>query len=354
MECKCKQSIELELGKGIFIFSFSNEYVKGRVGDILSEIDINPLSDGDTLKCEVESAKSALTYILKSNTLTQVEIDDINLLFLKDGESFNFSSLSKTKPLKYWLNLIDSEDLIDVINSKSLTVYFQPILDLRDNTIFAYECLSRGVGKDGELIPPNILFSKAKKSDMLFNLDRLAREVSLKTSAVKNITANIFINFIPTSIYNPENCLQDTLKWARQLEFDFSKIIFEVVETEQVKDFNHLKSILEYYKAQGFRTALDDVGSGYSNLSALINLKPDFIKIDREVIQDIHKVELKQSIFKALVDIAKSNDILVLAEGVETREEFEFVKAKGVDLAQGYYFAKPSIEPVRKLNDSLV
>jgi len=157
------------------------------------------------------------------------------------------------------------------------------------------------------------------------------------------------INFIPTSIYDPEYCLNSTVKWANQLEFDPSQIVFEVVETEFVKDQKHLKKILEYYRSKGFQIALDDVGEGYSSLNMLIELKPDIIKIDRNIIDGIDKNELKQSVYRALFNLAKEHDITVLAEGVETKGELQTINSIGVDLVQGYYFAKPCAEPIRKI-----
>jgi EAL domain-containing protein (putative c-di-GMP-specific phosphodiesterase class I) len=178
----------------------------------------------------------------------------------------------------------------------------------------------------------------------------LCRETSLKTAATKKVKEKVFINFIPTSIYDPEFCLQSTEKWAKQLEFDPSQIVFEVVETELVKDQKHLKKILEFYRNKGYKIALDDVGEGYSSLNMLIELQPDIIKVDRNIIQDIDTNQLKQSVYRALYDLATEHHIKVLAEGVETRYELETVKSIGVDYVQGYYFAKPSSEPIRQID----
>jgi EAL domain-containing protein (putative c-di-GMP-specific phosphodiesterase class I) len=96
--------------------------------------------------------------------------------------------------------------------------------------------------------------------------------------------------------------------------------------------------------------ALDDVGSGYSSLNMIIQLHPDIIKVDREIVKNIDKNSSNQSVFAAIVKIAKDNDIVVLAEGIETKEEFSYLKENGATLVQGYYFAKPSPEPIRKIN----
>ncbi|MDK9717618.1 MAG: EAL domain-containing protein, partial [Trichlorobacter sp.] len=116
-----------------------------------------------------------------------------------------------------------------------------------------------------------------------------------------------------------------------------------------VEDLPHLRRILDFYREKGFRTALDDIGSGHTNLATLAALGADVIKVDMEIIRDVDHDPVKQSIFGALVGIAHENGIKVLAEGVETCEELAYVKQHGAQLAQGYLFAKPAAEPVRRV-----
>lgn len=348
MDCRCKESTVVDSGSGVFVFSFPDEYLKTNLQEALKHQNLNGEDMNGVLVVEVECAREDLEALVEAASLNSFEIENINVAFVKSKDDVNFSILAKTRSLKTWLSRFDSEDIAQIIEDKSLTTYFQPIIDVKNRSIYGYEALSRGVDSRGGIIPPNVIFEKARRSDYMFQLDRLAREISLKTAAVKNVGGFVFINFIPTSIYNPKNCLQNTLNWAKQLEMDFSKIVFEVVETEKVEDINHLKSILEFYKANGFKVALDDVGSGYSNLNMLATLEPDIIKIDRELIDGIDKSQMKQSIFFALNDICEKGNITKLAEGVETKEEVDFVKPY-VDLIQGYYFAKPASEPVRDI-----
>merc|ERR1711879_502201 len=152
--------------------------------------------------------------------------------------------MGHAKPLQRYINMIEDKEFFDVINNQSLTSYFQPIVDANTNSIYGYETLIRGVKADGSLIYPDELFEKSARNDMNFKLDRMCRENALKTAATKKVNKKVFINFLPTSVYDPEFCLQSTVKWAKQLEIDPSNIIFEVVETEKVTDQNHLKSIL--------------------------------------------------------------------------------------------------------------
>jgi EAL domain-containing protein (putative c-di-GMP-specific phosphodiesterase class I) len=282
-----------------------------------------------------------------NTNFNDLEKDEIKIFIENEDNQLCLGTIFFAKPMNRYLHFIEDRNFFDIIENSSLTAHFQPIIDMKTNKIFAYEALTRGVLPNGDLMYPDQLFKKSARNDMNFTLDRMCRETALKTTAVKKIDAKVFINFIPTSIYDPEFCLASTVKWAKQLDFDPKNIVFEVVETQNVKDKEHLKTILNYYRKKGFLIALDDVGEGYSSLNMIIDIKPDIIKVDRNIIENIDSDNMKQSIYKALRTICIDNNIKILAEGVETASELEKVKEIGVDYAQGYYFAKPSAEIIR-------
>ncbi|MEZ0328597.1 MAG: EAL domain-containing protein [Dissulfuribacterales bacterium] len=289
-----------------------------------------------------EDCEKFILAIANSKIFSQVELENMSILILDINEVPTFRSYNKLKSLNYWITLYSSKDLKWILDNQSIVTYFQPIFDVKSGDIYAYECLSRGIREDGTIMPPNIMFESAKKTEMLFNLDRQCRLISLTNAKRKGITKNLFINFMPTAIYNPEFCLRDTLKTAKELDYDFNKIIFEVVETEHVENIEHLKTIFDYYLEIGFRVALDDVGAGYSSLNMLAVLKPNFIKIDMELIRNIHNDSAKRAIVSSLCSISKEIGVITLAEGIETLEEFNVIKELGVELAQGYLLGKPS------------
>ena len=352
MQCsKCSSKFKLEKSPGTIYFITNVNELMAKTSMFLERISLNYKNDKGLLSLSVTNVHRFFHEnldALKSN-FNDLEREEIKVYSHYGECEFNFQAILDAKALQLYINLFDDKDFFDIIENESLTAHFQPIVDVKSNRIYGYETLARGVNADGTLMYPNILFDKSKRNDFTFKLDRLCRESALKTAATKKVTQKVFINFIPTSIYDPEFCLNSTVRWANQLEFDPSQIVFEVIETELVKDQEHLKRILEYYRSKGFKIALDDVGEGYSSLNMLIELKPDIIKIDRNIISNIDTNELKQSVYKALVNIAKEHGITVLAEGVETLYEFEKIKEIGVDLVQGYYFAKPSSEPIRKI-----
>lgn len=352
MACdRCNEVFELkdEAAKIYFISQYDELMAKSRIFLMKLGVDVYKVHDMHYVK--TQSAKEFFYSNIDAikTHFNSLETHDIKLFIDYGDEGFSYKVVLNSKPFQNYINLIDDKDFFDIIKHQSLTSHFQPIICSKDNSIYGYESLIRGVNPDGTLMYPNILFEKSSRNDMNFNLDRLCRENALKTAATKKIDKKVFINFIPTSIYDPEFCLKSTVKWARQLEFDPSNIVFEVVETEHIKDQKHLKTILEFYRNEGFQIALDDVGEGYSSLNRIVDFKPDIIKVDRNIIENIDTNELKYSVYKALHNISKDNGIKILAEGIETAYELEAVKQIGVDYMQGYYFCKPTPEPVRMI-----
>ena len=348
---KCSEKFVLsEAESKIFFVSEHEELVrKSRIFIMSLGYDVHKLHDLNYIVVENPKVFFESNIDAIKGHFNTLELADIKLYILGVYDGFNYQALLGAKSLQRYINLIDDKEFFDIVNNESFTSHFQPIIDVHAKEIFGYEALIRGVMEDGTLMYPDKLFAKSQRNGMNFKLDRLCRESALKTAAVKKISQKVFINFIPTSIYDPEFCLNSTVKWASQLEFDPKNIVFEVVETEHVQDQAHLKKILTYYREQGFQIALDDVGEGFSNLNMLIDLKPDIIKIDRNIISGIDKDDMKLSVYKALYDIAQKNGIKILAEGVETPYEIETIKGIGVDYVQGYYYAKPQAEPIRRL-----
>lgn len=351
MSCvKCHSVPMIPTKSGDVIFSCDVPELCNKLSFYLKEAQINySREDIYTLIVMVDAFKTFLEHLCQSNMFNKLEKSAIRCLFLEHSQPLTPTSLKEMRTLQYFHDLMGANALAVLIGKGALTTHFQPIVDLKSDTIYGYESLARGVNDDGTLVYPDKLFRWAKEGDMLFYLDRACRETSLKTAAVKNISTKVFINFIPTAIYDPQHCLQSTVKWAKQLEFNPKNIIFEVTESEYVEDLEHLNEILTFYKSQGFMVALDDVGSGYSSLTMIAKLQPDIVKIDREIIDGIDKNPANQSVFKAIVSLAKESGILVLAEGAERAEEVAYCAAHGADLAQGYYFGRPSAEPIRKL-----
>jgi EAL domain-containing protein (putative c-di-GMP-specific phosphodiesterase class I) len=217
---------------------------------------------------------------------------------------------------------------------------FQPIVDLSANRVWGYEALVRGVNGEGAF---SILDQVT--DDIRYRFDQAARVLAIETAGAlfKQPHLRLSINFMPNAVYEPAACIQKSLAAAKRVDFPHQNLMFEFTENERMTDVVHVQKIVEAYRNFGFITALDDFGAGYAGLGLLSQLQPDLIKIDMELLRDIHVSRARQVIVAGIVGIARELDITVLAEGVENAEELTVLRAAGISLFQGYHFAKPAL-----------
>lgn len=277
--------------------------------------------------------------------LNPVEQASVTIAFgaASDGKE---ASLSSSLQLALFAARIQHHQLVGLIVDNRFTSHMQPIMDMASQQIFGYELLMRPLAGQ-TAFQPYELFQVAQQTGLHSFLDRSARISAIQTSAV-HIPKGIkrFINFLPSSIYNPNYCLSHTFKAIERFEQDPSDFVFEVVETEKIDDVAHLKEIFEVYKKHGIQVALDDVGSGFATLDVLAELKPHFVKIDRDLISHCNQDDQKQQLISAIVQSAQSFGAVVLAEGIEEKEELAYCQSQHISLAQGYLIGKPSPLPL--------
>lgn len=221
----------------------------------------------------------------------------------------------------------------------NFTMAFQPIIRCASKRIFGYEALVRGLQNESAFS----IISQVN-NDNRYQFDQLCRIKAITLAAKLNTKTMISINFLPNAVYWPERCILSTLKTAKEHNFPIDQIIFEFTEAEKTNDSQHIKRIIEYYKNLGFKTAIDDFGSGYSGLNLLADFQTDIIKFDMGLIRNIDKDPVRQVIIKNCMAMLRELNISPLAEGVETKEEMLFLHDLGIDLMQGFYFSKPSFE----------
>ena len=226
-----------------------------------------------------------------------------------------------------------------------LKMAFQPIIDVQSRSIFAYEALVRG-GKGESAFE---VISKVT-ADQLYRFDQTCRVLAIQTAAKLGMQTKLCINFLPNAIYEPASCIKVTLAAAKKCSFPIEDIILEVSESEKVISIDKMKKIVEHYKKTGFGTAIDDFGAGYAGLGLLANFQPNIIKLDMGLIRDINTDHAKFAIVDGVVRTCHLLDILVIAEGVETFAEYQKLCTIGVNLFQGYLFAKPQTEALPLVN----
>ncbi len=217
---------------------------------------------------------------------------------------------------------------------------FQPIIDVSAGRVWGYEALVRGANGESAF---SILDQVTE--DVRYRFDQAARVMAIETAGAlfQQNDLRLSINFMPNAVYEPSACIQKSLAAARRVQFPHQNLMFEFTENERMRDTGHVKRIIEAYRKFGFWTALDDFGAGYAGLGLLAQMQPDLIKIDMELLRDIHLNRAKQAIIAGIVGVARELDITVLAEGVENDQELTVLRAAGISLFQGYHFAKPAL-----------
>jgi EAL domain-containing protein (putative c-di-GMP-specific phosphodiesterase class I) len=222
-----------------------------------------------------------------------------------------------------------------------LAFAYQPIVDIETRSIFAHEALVRGPNGESAW---SVLSQVT--DDNRYQFDQACRVQAIKGAAELGIRESVSINFLPNAVYQPAACIQSTFAAAREYGFPLENIIFEVTEGEKVQDRAHLVNIFREYHRFGFRTAIDDFGAGYAGLDLLSEYQPDVIKLDMGLIRGIDTSTPKQAIVRGVLAICRELDIRVLAEGIETPAERDFLRAAGVRLMQGYLFSKPAFRSI--------
>jgi EAL domain-containing protein (putative c-di-GMP-specific phosphodiesterase class I) len=222
-----------------------------------------------------------------------------------------------------------------------ITMAFQPIVDVRTETVFAYEALVRGQDGCGA---GDVLAQVS--SDNRYAFDQLCRTTALDLASRLGLASDgacLSINFLPNAVYEPRACIRATLAAAMRTGFPLNRIIFEFTE-EEALDANHILNILRSYRAMGFKTAIDDFGAGYAGLGLLSQFQPDIVKLDMALIRGIDTDPVKRTIVRHTLNMLRDLDIEPVCEGIETVGEHDALRDLGVSLMQGYLLARPEVE----------
>lgn len=237
----------------------------------------------------------------------------------------------------YW-----KEKIILAIQNKNIIAFYQPIIN--NVTLYPekYEMLIRLKDSDNKYISPYKFMLSSRKYGLYNHLTKIM--IMAAFNKIIETESEVSINISISDICN----ISTTKLLINKLK-DFprdktNKIVFEILESEGIENYNEIKEFISTVKAYGCKIAIDDFGSGYSNLNHIINLEVDYIKIDASIIKNIDKDENSVHIVKLLVEFSRNLGIKTIAEFVSSKEIFDKVKELGVDYSQGYYFSEPQKE----------
>ncbi|NGZ74791.1 EAL domain-containing protein [Saccharibacillus alkalitolerans] len=245
-----------------------------------------------------------------------------------------------------------SRELHRIVQGRKLSTFFQPILNLQNESCLGYEVLNR---------PPvsrhfpntELFYDYIGRTNRVFAFERYCRETSLERfeEARSRIRVPerdpgsvVFINVHPLVLTDSAYRSGETARLLKRYGLPPEQVVFELTEKQAVTDYGEFERVLSHYRDQGFRIAVDDAGSGYSSLKTIVSLKPEFIKLDKSLIRDLHLHEDRRRMVKLLQEFAEGSGTAIIAEGIETSEEAEFLRREGIEYGQGYALGRPDPE----------
>lgn len=249
--------------------------------------------------------------------------------------------------------MVDREvrELGRILDEGGITPLFQPIVDARCQGIFGYEALSRGPS-DSALHSPLTLFDAARHAGRLVELDMLCRRQAIEAFARLDLPGRLFLNVMPTSLLEDDFREGLTRAFLDGVGLSPERVVIELTEHLPIHDYALMRQAVDHYRRMGFQVALDDLGAGYSSLRHWAELRPDFVKIDRHFVEEIDRDPGKCQFLGSLLEVSRSLGCRVIAEGIETAGEQRCLWGLNCTLMQGYHFARPSREPLRRLEET--
>ncbi|MBT2323336.1 EAL domain-containing protein [Variovorax paradoxus] len=218
------------------------------------------------------------------------------------------------------------------------TMAFQPIVDLARREVFAHEALVRGTAGEGA---SEVLAGVAPRHRFAFH--EACRVKAIEMASALSMASRLSLNVMPNDVAGQTECFRTAMAAASRCNFPIDRLMFEITEGERVEDLPGLAAAFRTFKRYGFTSAIDDFGSAYAGFELLAAFQPDAVKIDMSLVRDIHIDPVRLTIVKGFVATCGELGIKVIAEGVEVPEEVRELRALGVDLFQGFLFARPAV-----------
>jgi EAL domain-containing protein (putative c-di-GMP-specific phosphodiesterase class I)/GGDEF domain-containing protein len=234
--------------------------------------------------------------------------------------------------------------LREVIERRSLDTVFQPIFAFREARILGFEALVRGP-TGSPIEAPYQLFGAAQREGLVVELNIVCIQETLRAFARRRLPGTLFLNISPQLIVQPGFDQARATRFLDGLGLRPERVVIELTEDYPTFDFALVQESLMLYRSMGFRVAIDDLGEGFSSLRLWSELKPEFVKADKHFVTGIAADALKLQFLRAIQQIAEGSGALVIAEGIETGEDFRHVRDLGIALGQGFFIGRPETAP---------
>ncbi len=232
-------------------------------------------------------------------------------------------------------------DFLDVLIQGKLRSVYEPVVDATSLTVFGYEALVRGA-EGGPFATPFELFGIAAEEGLLFELDCQCRRAAVEGAIDFPEGAKLFMNIRPTAIHDPSFQPDALTRTLERCGLAPSDVVFEISEQESIENYEIFREARDNYGKLGFQFALDDTGAGYASLEAVLELAPEFIKVDRAFVRGIDQDSARQNMLRAFQAIALDMNARIIGEGLDTLEELQTLGRMGIPFGQGWLFGKPA------------
>lgn len=219
------------------------------------------------------------------------------------------------------------------------TFAFQPIVNVNNGTIFSYEALLRGLNNESA----ESILQRVGESEM-HGFDEKSRILAIEIAAQLGLSARLNLNFLPRSLGSSPTAISSIVETTERCGLRTDQIVLEILEREIIDDFDYLNAVVDKYRGCGMHFAIDDFGSGYAGLNLLAEFQPDLIKLDMELVRGIDYRGPRQAIVRGIIRTCVDLGIDIIAEGVETVEEYRWLHNEGIELYQGNLLAEPAFE----------
>lgn len=233
------------------------------------------------------------------------------------------------------------EEFSLLLEKRNFKIEYQPIVSLSNGSVLGWEALTRGP-RDSHFQSPNVIFSFAAEVNLLFTVERICRCLAVERLGEIGFDQKVFLNINPLTISDPSFVRGETAKIIEETGLRQRNIVFEITEQADLRSLPRFKRTLEHYRGQGYMVAIDDAGAGFSSLQAIAQVRPEYIKIDMSLVRGVDTDPVKRAMLETFVTFADKIGSFIIAEGIETENEFRALIKMGVHYGQGYYLGRPA------------
>jgi EAL domain-containing protein (putative c-di-GMP-specific phosphodiesterase class I) len=317
-----------------------------RIADALRDIGLAPTLFSSCARIPLGPGELDACVLELGALVSEADARRARALFVAGGEAPCLDDFGRVVSLHDLHVAAQTGWLLEQLEAGGITSHFHPIVHAGDTSrVFAHEALLRGRGRHGEPLEPLSILRLAREAGLMQQLDLAACRCAIREAAYLETGVTVFVNFSPAMMDDAESSLRATVSAIAAAGLEPRRFVFEVIEADRIEDAVHLSHVLDCYRRDGFRVALDDLGAGWSTLNLVHRLRPDFIKLDRELIREIHEDRAKDLIAGKLLEIGRGMGIQTIVEGVETPQELAWARNHGADYVQGFLIARPGPSP---------